>query len=53
MCERLPEASPYRGNVGMWQLPPELSRKVAAAKRFVCNAAQCMNMPNPDLSTIL
>ena len=28
---RLPEPIPCRGNVGMWQMPPELAVKVAAA----------------------
>ena len=28
---RLPEPIPCRGNVGMWQMPPELAAKVAAA----------------------
>ena len=28
---RLPEPIPCRGNVGMWQLPPELAAKVAVA----------------------
>ena len=32
---RLPEPIPCRGNVGMWQMPPELSDKVSAADRFL------------------
>ena len=32
---RLPEPIPCRGNVGMWQMPPELSVKVAAADELL------------------
>ena len=32
---RLPEPIPCRGNVGMWQMPPELAAKVAAAERRI------------------
>ena len=32
---RLPEPIPCRGNVGMWQMPPELSMKVAAADELL------------------
>ena len=32
---RLPEPIPCRGNVGMWQMPPELSTKVAAADELL------------------
>ena len=29
---RLPEPIPCRGNVGMWQMPPDLAAKVSAAE---------------------
>ena len=32
---RLPEPIPCRGNVGMWQMPPELSTKVAASDELL------------------
>ena len=32
---RLPEPIPCRGNVGMWQMPPELAAKVTAADEFL------------------
>ena len=32
---RLPEPIPCRGNVDMWQMPPELAAKVAAADRRI------------------
>lgn len=32
---RLPEPIPCRGNVGMWQMPPDLADKVSAADRFL------------------
>lgn len=32
---RLPEPIPCRGNVGMWQMPAELSAKVSAADEFL------------------
>ena len=32
---RLPEPIPCRGNVGMWQMPPELAAKVSAADDFL------------------
>ena len=32
---RLPEPIPCRGNVGMWQMPPELADKVSAADGFL------------------
>lgn len=34
---RLPEPSSCRGNVGMWQMPPDLAAKVSAAE-FVLNS---------------
>ena len=32
---RLSEPIPCRGNVGMWQMPPELATKVSAAERRI------------------
>ena len=32
---RLPKPIPCRGNVGMWQMPPELAAKVAAAEHLL------------------
>ena len=32
---RLPDPIPCRGNVGMWQMPPDLADKVSAADRFL------------------
>ena len=32
---RFPEPIPCRGNVGMWQMPPELAAKVSAADDFL------------------
>ena len=32
---RLPEPIPCRGNVGMWQMPPELAAKVTAADKLL------------------